>query len=334
MKFLLVRLDKIGDLVSTLPVDQVEPLKKAQITWAISEGLGFLTVQSIPPRNCIELDKSKVWPSFLKLYQFLRSEKFDGLISFQAPWWVSFAAWIARVPLRVGVLSQWHSFLFLNKALRQKRSFARQHEADYNKDLVYFAFDQLFDRQLEPTPILHLRAPIDSSLLSKHQLEAQKYFVVHPGMAGSALNWPVKNYISLIEQLLTNHVVALTGTAADEAWLSEIKKKFTGHPNFRLLQGQLNSNELLNVLKNAKLLVAPSTGVLHLAASLGTPAVGIYSPIQVQKSIRWRARGEKVQILDVDVKCPATHHCLGEKCPDFFCLEKITVAQVLQTISK
>ena len=178
-----------------------------------------------------------------------------------------------------------------------------------------------------------MRAPIDSTLLTKHHLEAQKYFVVHPGMAGSALNWPMKNYIFLIEQLLSQHVVAVTGTASDEPWLGEIKKKFTGHVNFRMLQGQLSANELLTVLKQARSVLAPSTGVLHLAASLGTPCIGIYSPVQVQKSLRWKARGENVKILDVNVECPATHHCLGEKCPHFFCLEKISVSQVLQNLS-
>ena len=330
MKILLVRLDKIGDLVSTLPVDQMEILKGAQISWAISQGLGFLPQQALPPRKFIELDKTQVWASFQKLYSFLRKEKFEALISFQAPWWVSLAGFLARVPLRVGVLSQWHSFLFFNKALRQKRSLARQHEADYNRDLVYHAFGRLLDQQLEPTPVLNLQAPMNAALLTRLRLD--EYVVIHPGMAGSALNWPIKNYLSLIEKLLSEQTVVITGTAADEPWLIEIRKKFSGQENFRFLQGQLNSLELLTVLKNARVVFAPSTGVLHLAASLGTASVGVYSPIQVQKSLRWQARGKKVKIFDVLLNCPATHQCLGEKCPHFFCLEQISVDQVFQSL--
>ncbi|MEN0059029.1 MAG: glycosyltransferase family 9 protein, partial [Bdellovibrio sp.] len=51
------------------------------------------------------------------------------------------------------------------------------------------------------------------------------------------------------------------------------------------------------VLGAAKAVIVPSTGIAHLAASLGTPVIGLYSPVRVQHPRRWAARGPQVKIL-------------------------------------
>ncbi|WP_374032053.1 glycosyltransferase family 9 protein [Bdellovibrio bacteriovorus] len=127
----------------------------------------------------------------------MREYRPDVAVSLQAPWWVSYALWVEGVPVRAGVRSQWHSFLFLNKGLRQRRSLAVQHEADYNLDVLKHALNI---SENVKTPVLKLTAPENPALLSKYHLTTQNYVVVHPGMAGSALNWPIGNYIELIKK--------------------------------------------------------------------------------------------------------------------------------------
>src|SRR5690606_15877302 len=152
--------------------------------------------------------------SYRQLLDYLQKEKPDMAVSFQAPWWVSMALWKAGVKVRAGVRSQWHSFLFLNKSLRQKRSEARQHEADYNADLLAYAADELEKRLLDlnsvhgsyKSPLLKLKDPGQLDL-SKWGLEKEKYIVVHPGMAGSALNWSQEKYVELIRNLTTDYRV-------------------------------------------------------------------------------------------------------------------------------
>lgn len=326
---IFIRLDKIGDLVSTLPCDENPGLKDYDITWAIASGLRFIPEHSLPPRKYFELNKAHTWKSFWQLFRFLKKQKPELAVSFQAPWWISFGLWLAGVPNRVGRRSQWHSFLFFNKGLRQQRSQSQKHEADYNMDLVQKALNA----SPMAAPVLRLKANRDQKLLEKFHLSEKKFFVVHPGMAGSALNWPVKNYLELIKNLLEqNHTVAVTGTAGDEAWLGEIKKTFQGHPHFRNLQNQVSASELLSLLSSAQAVLAPSTGVLHLAAALGTKSVGIYSPVLSQRSTRWKARGPQVKILEPQVTCPATHSCWREKCPLYLCLEQVTVQQINEAL--
>ncbi len=325
-KVLLIRLDKIGDLISTMCVDQILDPNKFESEWVIAKGLGFVGDYSQPKRSFVEFEKNK--KSLNSFLAFLQETKPDIAVSFQAPWWVNYALWKAGIPVRAGVQSQWHSYLFLNKGLRQKRSQAKQHEADYNRDLLNFAVGQT--KSDAPTPSLLMKAPANSRLLEEHKLQAKEYIVVHPGMAGSALNWPTDYYISYIEEAKKHEQVILTGTLADEPWLSEIKKHFAKDPQVLCLQNKLKATELLTILENAKWVVAPSTGVAHIAASLKTPVIGIYSPIQVQHPRRWAARGENVFILKPDIDCPAQFHCLKEKCKHYDCMRQITPERLLK----
>lgn len=296
-KILLIRLDKIGDLVCTMCVDQIPAMQDFDAHWVIAKGLSFIPDHAWPRRNFSEFAKDE--KAFESFYNFVKDLKPDIAVSFQCPWWINYALWKARVPVRAGVRSQWHSYLFLNKGLRQKRSRSIKHEADYNRELLEYALGvkSNSDQKISLTPILKLKAKENPELLARDSLIAQKYVVVHPGMAGSALNWPSREYIQYIERLLPNEKIVLTGTTADELWLKDLKKAFDKNPQVVSLQNKLSAPELLTILEKAKGVLVPSTGVAHLAASLGTRVIALYSPLRVQHPIRWAARGEHVQIF-------------------------------------
>lgn len=330
-KGLLIRLDKIGDLISTVPCDELLP-PQIEGHWMISKGLGEILQAATPTRQWTEFQKKYSLSQLILFIRFLRQNRFNFAISFQAPWWVSFALWFAGVPQRFGTRSQWHHFLFLTHGLRQKRSQATQHEADYNADLIDHALTKLgFPQESKPTPYLKLNAPG----VWKKPDQLKKYFVVHPGMAGSARNWSQAQYIEAIELLLKKDETlqaVLTGTPADEPYLVQIKSHFANHPRVHIYQNKLNMKELLDCLKQAEFVLAPSTGVLHLSASLGQRTLGIYSPILVQHPTRWAARGPKTSVFVPEARCPAQHKCLGQGCHYFDCMNSVKPSQVVHTI--
>lgn len=334
-KLLLIRLDKIGDLVSTLCVDQVlnhsgqKISEEFDVTWCLSKGLGVLAESAVPTRRYLELDKSDIEGSRKKLKAFLDHENFDIAISFQAPWWVSWELFKARVQKRAGVLSQWHSFLFLNQRIRQKRSKALQHEADYNKDLIC----RTLNLPEQTSPVLKLQSLASTDLLSQLGLTAQEFSVVHPGMAGSARNWSTDHYIKLISHLSQKNQVVVTGTSLDEPFLAPIKEHFRFSKSVLILQDKLDLPSLLMLLKSAQQVIAPSTGVIHLAAALGTPVFGIYSPIRVQDPRRWAPRGQgQISVFKPYLSCPVKFECLGKRCKHFDCMNLITANQVIEKL--
>lgn len=293
-KIVLIRLDKIGDLICSLPVDQVIDANKYDVTWIVQKGMGQVVDLGASKRKYFELDKNDPKSSSDKLAKILKDIKPDVAISFQAPWWVNLELFKARIPVRSGVRSQWHSFVFLNQGIRQKRSQATQHELQYNLDLV------LKTLNLKPTReflFFEITKPSETNVLVQHGLQSGNYIVVHPGMMGSALNWKQSQYIDYIHQLLLRKKkIVITGTSSDEPYLNEVKSNFTNNPEILILQSKLNMKELIQVLANSEFVVVPSTGVAHLAASVGARVLAIFSPIRVHHPRRWSPRGPRVEI--------------------------------------
>lgn len=299
-KLLLIRLDKIGDLICTLPADQVLDENLYDITWIVQKGLGQVVDLGTKKRKYLELDKSDPKKSAKKLREYLKVLDPDFAISFQCPWWVNFELFKADVPIRAGVKSQWHSFLFLNHAIRQKRSKAEKHELEYNLDLIYHTLNP---RQTKIFQFFEINKPAETDVLQKYKLTPEKYVVVHPGMMGSALNWPQSEYIKNIHQLIEQkkHVV-ITGTDQDEIYLTEIKKEFRLNHDVTWLQSKLNLKELVQVLAHSESVLAPSTGVAHLAAGVGAKIKAVFSPIRVHHPTRWAPRGPNVEIVMIEIK--------------------------------
>jgi heptosyltransferase I len=292
-KNLLIRMDKIGDLVLTLPVDQIFESSDENV-WFITQGLEFFPQNATPKRQFVSFKKQFCWSEFRRMRTEIKKIKPDRAVVFHAPWWVGLALWSAGVPLRVGVRSKWHSYLFFNLSLRQKRSKAEKHEAHYGLELVQAAINEKGDdfKNLKP---LSLSSGLPLTELNKWKLSGE-YIVVHPGMAGSALNWPIPKYIEFIKELSKTCTVVVTSGPNDQKFVEPIRLEFLNSSNVKII-GSLSLKELMLILEKSKGVLAPSTGVLHLAASSGVPALGIYSPIGVERAVRWGPRGLHVDTL-------------------------------------
>jgi ADP-heptose:LPS heptosyltransferase len=293
-KVVLIRLDKIGDLICTLPTDQVLDQNVYEVTWVVQKGMGNIVNFGEKKRRFIELDKGKPEESQKIFAEFLKNNSFDYAVSFQCPWWINFELFKHRVRHRIGVLSQWHSFLFLNEGVRQKRSQAIKHEFEYNLELVEKITGPITQ---DPKNILFkFKKPQSTATLEKFGLKPN-YIIVHPGMMGSALNWPQQKYIEyMAEQIAKGRTIVITGTDSDEPYLDKIKSVYINHPQIKWLQSKLNFNELLEILNYSEKIIVPSTGVAHIAASLDKEVHAIFSHIRVHHPLRWSPRGNNIHI--------------------------------------
>lgn len=323
-KAFMIRLDRMGDLILTLPCDQLVN-NQYEVHWLIPEGLDFVVSSSAPKRTFATFSSKRSWAQFKKLWKLTRDLQPDVSVSFHVPWWVNFTLWLARVKVRGGVLSQWHSYLFLNRGLRQKRSQVEFHEMEYNYQLTEHVFGLKINRE----KWTHLKLEENQNESLQFDVN-QKYFVVHPGMGGSALNWPSESYATLIDRLSEQATVVITGTHSDESYLIPLKMLLKNNHKVVWLDKQLNGYQLLKLLKNANANIAPSTGVLHLSASLGVPSIGIFSPIKVHHENRWGPRGNNTATFTPKVECPAHFECVGQDCKYFSCMSKMPIEPVLQ----
>jgi ADP-heptose:LPS heptosyltransferase len=173
-----------------------------------------------------------------------------------------------------------------------------------------------------------MQSSLQPAHLQKWKLEPYKYFVIHPGMGGSALNWPLQNYAQAAKKLSLKNTVVITGGPMDAKIIAPLKKELANEKHILCLDKDLAIDELLLLLKYARVVLVPSTGVAHLAASLGTPTLGIYSPVLVERALRWGPLGKFVQTLTPEVKDDNT----GEV--DASIMEKISVDDVCKKIKE
>lgn len=320
-RILVARTDRIGDVVLSLPVfTSIRAAYPGAHICALTRDYTRGLLENRPDIDeVISFDSpNNHIPNreFFRLAADLRRKKFDAAIALFSNFSVAALLAASGIPVRIGPASKLAQF-FLTHRLAQRRSKSARHEADHNLDL------------LKPTGIHPVReASIKIPKAARHpfrKTHGKPLIGIHPGNGGSARNWPEKNYSRLISELSAQEAdVAVTGSPAENAMVERIVKEAGAAVQTYIGEGDLM--ELAAALSQLDVLIAPSTGPLHIASATGTPVVGIYCPIRVCLPQRWGPIGADDTALVPDV--PPCERCEGEKCSEWDCMEKITVGRV------
>ncbi|NUM87798.1 MAG: glycosyltransferase family 9 protein, partial [Bdellovibrionales bacterium] len=227
-RILVVRTDKIGDVLLTTPA--IAALRRqfpaARIVGMVSEVAADVYRSNPHLNDVIVLDPAEYlgFGGLIRLMGRIRREKFQIAVTFQTGFRVALALRFGGIPYRIGPLSKWWSWLVFNLGRRQIRSAVEMHEADYNIQLLRdFGISVIHTREKT-----HLK--VDGECRTKaedtfRKLGIQRRFrtvALHPGMAGSALNWPETHYIALGRRLLQRYNVLVTGGPGEQALVDRV----------------------------------------------------------------------------------------------------------------
>ena len=146
--------------------------------------------------------------------------------------------------------------------------------------------------------------------------------------------------MDLIRALLRDgRKVLMTGGAAEAGLLSRISEAL-GPLRDKLIVYTAGPAQgvgfLAGLMSWGQVVVAPSTGPLHIAVALKKPVVAFYPPIRVQSALRWGPylREEKqASILVPEVYCGEDFKCRGNLSNYFPCMKTITVAEALEKVN-
>ena len=262
-----------------------------------------------------------------ELAQTLRAQRYDALLVLRPTPRNTWAAFRARVPLRIGTGYRAYSVLFNRRWFGHRRT-NQKHEAEYNLELVR----KLIGKDPGP-PQYYLSAPpgereAAEALLTETGLDRTRPMVaIHPGSRGSALAWPPERFARLAAGLRQDGIQVLVTGVASEADLTAPVAAAEGVVD---LTGRTNLGQLAWIYKHCDCMLANSTGTLHLAAAVGTKVVGIYPAAEINSPVRWGpyGPGHKTFRGPVD-NCPK---CIGSECPVYNCLELLAVEDVLRVV--
>ena len=330
-----MRNDRIGDLVLTTPAVTAlsESLPQSRIDLLCASSAEAV-VRGNPHLNEVLTDSGAHDSSDLKeLVELVRQRGYDCAVVLVSSLKNARLVRKAGIRMRVGPLVRWYAPFYFNRVVRQRRSRAEKNEAAYNLDLLAplgVTAGQLPPPLVIPTAEALSRAGeiISSTFDSETDFPL---LVVHPGMGGSALNWPQESWMELVALMAKSakYRVLVTGSEAETALAAGVCSAAEDNRVVKSVTG-MSLEDFIGLLSLASGAVAPSTGPLHLATALGVPVVaGIYSPVRVQHPRRWGPLGKgESKVFLPEVECPGKLDCLGSRCDLFPCMERITARAV------
>ena len=183
------------------------------------------------------------------------------------------AAFLARVPVRVASGNRWYSLL-ANRRIYEHRSKFSKHESEYNLGM-------LRGLGLNPTELVYPSLEVTDT----ERRSGEDYWeglpsprvIIHPGGV-TARHWRPAHYRDLALDLVRRgYGVVFTGSETEQVDFE--RDTFAGVPlpqGIRSLMGQLSIRELMSVIATAQVIVSGSTGPAHMAAALRVPML-VYS---------------------------------------------------------
>lgn len=287
-RILLIRTDRIGDVVLTLPMIDVlnHNYPYAKIDFLVNERIYDL-ISDYPNINKVHTIEKVTASGIMRLS---RENNYDLAVVVHPEFRIALGLFLGGVKHRLGTAYRWYSFLF-NIKHYQHRKDSIKHELEYNLDLL-IELNCIGLKQLKPVIKVkgNLYDKLKEKLLDEGADITREFIVVHIPSLGSAKVWSDDNFIELIKMILSDLMcefnIILTGTYDDAAQVNRVVSNLPENKRvFTVLD--LNLSELAALLKMASLFIGNSTGPIHIAAAVGTFVIGLYSPVKVESHLRW-----------------------------------------------
>jgi len=332
MKFLIVRTDKLGDSLLSLPIagKLKEQFPDSRVYFLASSYTAPIIAKSNFVDEVIACDKT----NFFDLAEILRRKKFDYAIVARPTLRNALLVYFAGIKYRIGTKYRAYSFLF-NKRVAHHRKESTKHEALYNLDL------------LQPVGIKNSNDLNQIQFGLKSEIEIQNnvrrklrrfgvdlskpLVVMHISSGGSAVDWNYLNFYELARLIKVNSEceILLTGTNKDFLFLHELFFNF----DYKVynLAGEFNLVELFNLFSMIDVYIGNSTGPTHLAAIAGCWVISFYPKIKVASQTRWGPITEKRIIFEPEMDCS---DCTQEQCLKLSCMDSIKVEEVFKEVYK
>jgi len=315
-KILIIRPDRIGDLVLALPLASLlkELSPHLEIHFLVSSYAAPVLRYSPHVDSYLLYTGENGDPLALsELVSRIEKNRYDAALFAKPNWRSALAVFLAGIKVRIGTSRRPYSFLF-NVRERIIRRNSNKHEVDLNLELLRKL--GLPNRPGRLNPELRV-SQIDLSSIYDLNLP-EKYVVIHIGSKGSAPNWPKARYKALAESLSDMLPVVLTGQ-------EEIS---VCSDNIIDMIGKTSLDQLIRVIDRAELVISGSTGPMHLAAALGRKILAFFPDHPGLGPHRWGPRGGRARILQPSKQMG--HRCRITNDGTCECFDSITTEMAYQ----
>ncbi len=339
LKILVVRLDRMGDVVLSLPA--IEAIKNRFPNAFLSVMVRPYTREIVEGHPLVDevipyfYEKKGRHSSLIGGLRFVREivkRHFDIAFILHPSNRSHLVPFLAGIPYRIGLGS--HAPFLLTKRVPDRRHEGKKHESDYALDVVRaFGIQPLAEKKILIATFAEHESKASRILEDTFAGGGDELIAFHAGASCPSKRWPEERFAELGKKVLENssYRVVIVGGKEDEA-LGQTLKATLGEKAVDLT-GKLSLKELAALLKRCRLMVSNDSGPAHIAAAVGTPVICIFGRNQAGLGpLRWRPLGKSHEILHKDVGCVV---CLAHRCTiGFECLQAITVEEVFSKLKQ
>ena len=326
---LVIRPGGIGDAICTLPF--IKKLKESYPNARISV-LAMPRNKEIFENNSdinqlfIFEDAKAINPVYLlKFLKTLKKQDFD--IVFDLEQWYRFPAvisWIVGNKIRVGYATNEKKFLY-NKKI----------EYSQNRYEVLCFLDQLkilditIKEDCQPNlTVFSKDITFVNQFLKKRNIK--KFIIIAPCAYKTEKMWPKERYTDLINEIINKFQIILLGGKDEASVINYIASKIDKKEKIISIAGELTIMQCAAIIKKAKLSIGGDTGLMHIAAAVGTPTISLFGPTIKEK---WAPRGKNHYVISKNLKCSPCAYGLFAHIPKCKkgarCMNSISVREVL-----
>jgi lipopolysaccharide heptosyltransferase II len=331
---LIVRTDRIGDVVLSLPLAELvkKHYPECRITFllkdytkSVAEGHPFID-------DILILNEKNDKISLINNIRQIKKNSYDVAVVVYPTFITSLIIFLSRIHKRIGTGYRWYSLLFNYKVYEHRKN-ALKHELEYNVNLLkYFGIDE----NINPANVnfnLKISQGDDErvkTILKVKGIDLKKpVIIIHPGSGGSAVDLPLNKFKELIEFIYFNLCaeIIITGTKSE---MNLCHNLFVPGKT-KNLAGLFDLAELKALINYCDIFIANSTGPLHIAAALGKYVIGFYPKIPQCSPKRWGPYSDKSKVFTPKLDCS---NCTREQCERLDCMSTIQVSEIFAEIEK
>ncbi len=314
MKIAIVKLSSLGDVIHALPVARAlrRTHPRAHLTWIV-EAREYAILRDHPDLDAVVPVDTRLWRRLIwrpagarqiwgklgRLQTRIRATRFDVALDLQGLIKSGVLTAYTGAPLRIGFSPgrsrERLSAVFTNRHVTPPATAVHVVE-QYLSLLAPLGVTPAapeFHVPERPDAERRMEEFLGEQGVKRHDL----LVAINPGAGRESKRWPVRHFRALAERLASEPGVRLLLLwGPDEVHMA--RQIGDGLPARAILAPPTDLDELSALLRRCALMIANDTGPLHLAAALGTSALGLFGPTRAERNGPYGAHCRGLQSPD------------------------------------
>ncbi|WP_095497722.1 glycosyltransferase family 9 protein [Paraferrimonas haliotis] len=334
----ILRLSAIGDVIhaNAMASELKRQYPNCQLTWIIGK-VEYQLMKHCQGIEFIVFDKGQGWRAYKQLAKDLKGRRFDLLLHMQLALRATIASTLIKAKRRIGfdkARVKEGQQLVTNETIQAQQ---HAHVAD-----GFMAFLAAIEQRSDVLPATGWDIPVPEADKRAAQalLKADKpYFAICAAASKAERNWTTEGYAAIADLAISKgYQVVLCGSPAEPE--RNLAKSIQAHSNnhFDDLVGKTTLPQLLHLLGQVDVVMAPDTGPLHMAVSQGTAAIGLYAHSNPLRTGPYRFRELTVSVYEQCIAQQTGQQWqalrFGKRAKGEHLMEQISIESVSQAFEK